>query len=162
MAFNFNRLDQPFVTTDQSGSYEFNNSIGILLPFNTQGGGLFRKSYFSIDQAKTNLLNLLSTRKGERLYHIDFGTDLYKAVFEQFDADGELEGFVRSTIVKALETWTPYLVLRSIRVSQPAPEVSTGEAIHSLKIDLVVSFDATFANINVVIFINNQGIVTVI
>jgi phage baseplate assembly protein W len=132
-----------------------------MLPFNTQGGGLFRKSYFSIDQAKTNLVNLLSTRKGERLYHIDFGTDLYRAVFEQLTGDGELEGFIRSTIVKALEVWTPYFVLRSIKISTPAGEVASVDAGHSLKIELTVSFDATFANINVVIFINNQGIITV-
>lgn len=162
MPFNFNRLDQPFVTNDQSGSYTFNNSIGVLLPFNTHGSGLFRKSYFTIDQAKTNLINLLSTRKGERLYHIDFGTDLYKALFEQLSGDGELEGFVRSTIVKALEVWTPYLVLRSIKVSRPAMDVIEAEAEHSLKIELTVAFDATFANINVVIFINNQGNITVV
>lgn len=161
MPFNFNTLEQPFVTVDQSGSFEFNNSIGVLLPFNTEGGGLFRRSYFSEDQAKTNLLNLLSTRKGERLYHIDFGTDLYKTVFEQITDDGELEGFIRSTIVKALEVWTPYLVLRSIRVTKPA-NISANDTQHSIKIELSVSFDATSANINVIIFINNQGTLTVI
>lgn len=160
MPFNFNTLEQPFVTSNQSGSIEFNSSIGVLLPFNTEGGSLFRRSYFSEDQAKTNLFNLLSTRKGERLYHIDFGTDLYKALFEQITDDGELEAFIRSTIVKALETWTPYLVLRSIRVTKPA-DISTSNSQHSIKIDLVVAFDATSSNINVVIFINNQGIITV-
>lgn len=160
MPFNFNTLEQPFITTDQSGSIEFNTSIGILLPFNTEGGSLFRRSYFSEDQARTNLFNLLSTRKGERLYHIDFGTDLYKALFEQISDDGELEAFIRSTIVNALETWTPYLVLRAIRVSKPA-DIAASNADHSIKIELSVAFDATASNINVVIFINNQGIITV-
>lgn len=160
MAFNFNTLEQPFVTVNQSGSFEFNSSIGVSLPFNTEGGGLFSRTYFSEDQAKTNLINLLSTRKGERLYHIDFGTDLYKAVFEQISDDGELEGFIRSTIVKAMETWTPYLTLRSIRILSPA-NIDQKNAGNSLKIDITATFDAMLTNINVIIFINNQGIITV-
>ena len=162
MAFNFNKLDQPFVTTDSSGSYQFNNSIGLLLPFNTQGGGLFRKSFFSIDQAKTNLANLLSTRKSERLYNIDFGTELYKAIFEPLDDNIELESFIRTEITTAMEKWTPYLVLKSIKITKPSLDLSEKEANYSIKVDINVSFDAILANINVVIFINNQGIVTVI
>lgn len=162
MPFNFNTLEQPFVTTDQSGSYQFNNSIGILLPFNTQGGNLFRKSFFSIDQAKTNVINLLSTRKSERLYNIDFGTDLYKAVFEQHADDGELESFIRSEIVKALEAWTPYLVLKSINIVKPATNMTVQDAEYSLQVNVTLEFDAALSNINVVIFINNQGILTVL
>lgn len=160
MPFNYTKLEPAFVTTDQSGSYVFNNSIGILLPFNSPSGDGFRKSYFSLDQAKTNLINLLSSRKGDRLYHIDFGTDLYEILFEPISDTSEIESKIRSSIISAIDTWTPYFTVSSVRVSYPANNANAIES-HLIKVFLSVIFNPTQSNINVVIFINNQGTITV-
>lgn len=160
MVFNFNTLEQPFVTVDQSGSFQFNNSIGIMLPFNPEDGGVFNKSFFSEDQARTNLMNLLSTRKGERLYHINFGTELYKVLFEQITDSGEIESFIRTEIITAMGEWTPYLTVTGIDITTPA-NIGSADSPYSIKVNLRTLFNPTQANINLLIFINNQGSITV-
>ena len=52
-----------------------NIAIGISLPFNGPAGP-FNKTYSTQDQAKFDLINLLLTNKGERLFNPEFGTDL--------------------------------------------------------------------------------------
>jgi phage baseplate assembly protein W len=160
MPFNYTKLDPAFVTADNSGSYTFNNSIGILLPFNSPSGDVFSKSYFSLDQAKSNLINLLSSKKGERLYHIDFGTDLYQILFEPISDTSEIETEIRSAIVSAINTWTPYFTVNSVKVRYPTQNANAIES-HMIKVELSVTFDPTQSNINVVIFINNQGSLTI-
>ena len=61
---------------DQDG----NIPIGIQLPFNGQSG-LFTSTFTSIDQAISNLKNLLLTNKGERVMQPAFGTDLSRILF---------------------------------------------------------------------------------
>jgi phage baseplate assembly protein W len=160
MAFNFTRLDEPFVTADKSGSFIYQNSIGITLPFNVEGGGVFNRSFFSDDQMRTNVINLLSTKKGERLYHIDFGTDLHRILFEQITDTGEIESKIRSTLVSAFDFWTPYVTLKALDIETPVPAMGKNSE-NSLKINLRLQFDPTQSNINVVIFIDNQGTLTV-
>ena len=58
-----------------------NIAIGVSLPFNGPAGP-FNKTYSTADQIKSNLVNLLLTNKGERVFNPDFGTDLKKALFE--------------------------------------------------------------------------------
>ena len=57
-------------------------ALGISLPFNTREGSLFDLTFLSIDAAITNLKNLLLTRKGERVNHPQFGTNLQDYLFE--------------------------------------------------------------------------------
>ena len=51
-------------------------AIGLSLPFNGDDNGLFNLNFLSIDQAISNVKNLLLTRKGERINHPQFGTNL--------------------------------------------------------------------------------------
>jgi hypothetical protein len=57
-----------------------NIAIGVSLPFD--GPVAFNSTYSTKDQIKSNLVNLLLTNKGERLYNPEFGADLSKALFE--------------------------------------------------------------------------------
>jgi len=58
-----------------------NIAIGVSLPFNGPAGP-FNKTYSTADQIKSNLINLLLTNKGERVFNPEFGMDLKKALFE--------------------------------------------------------------------------------
>ena len=51
-------------------------AIGITLPLQKGNGGYFAQSYQTSEQVKSNIKNLILTRKGERLMHPTFGTDL--------------------------------------------------------------------------------------
>ena len=61
---------------------ELDTGIGLTLPFNSETGKFGEVSYFSIDQALSNLRNLILTRKGERPMHPKFGTNLQDYLFE--------------------------------------------------------------------------------
>ena len=66
--------------------FEKDVAIGITLPFG-KNKGLFSLSYTTEEQSISNLKNLLLTRKGERLFQPEFGSDVYSLMFEQMDED---------------------------------------------------------------------------
>jgi hypothetical protein len=57
-----------------------NIAIGVSLPFN--GPGVFKSTYTTKDQIKSNLVNLLLTDTGERIMNPNFGTNLKRFLFE--------------------------------------------------------------------------------
>ena len=57
-----------------------NIAIGVSLPFN--GPGVFKSTYTTKDQIKSNLVNLLLTDTGERIMNPNFGTTLKRFLFE--------------------------------------------------------------------------------
>jgi len=66
-----------------------NIAIGVSLPFNSPG--VFKSTYTTKDQIKSNLLNLLLTSVGERVMNSTFGTNLQRYVFEGIsDTNSEL------------------------------------------------------------------------
>lgn len=66
-----------------------NIAIGVALPFNAPG--VFKSTYTTKDQIKSNLLNLLLTSVGERVMNPTFGTNLQRYVFEGItDENSEL------------------------------------------------------------------------
>jgi phage baseplate assembly protein W len=57
-----------------------NIAIGVSLPFN--GSGVFKSTYSTKDQIKSNLVNLLLTDIGERVMNPNFGTNLKRFLFK--------------------------------------------------------------------------------
>jgi len=57
-----------------------NIAIGVALPFN--GPGVFKSTYTTKDQIKSNLINLLLTDVNERVMNPNFGTNLKRFLFE--------------------------------------------------------------------------------
>ena len=70
-----------------------NVAIGVVFPFN--GNAVFNSSYTTQDQAKSNLINVLLTEPGERLYLPNFGVGLKKLLFENQIKEDELEGRIK-------------------------------------------------------------------
>ena len=64
-----------------SGEYD-SYAYGITLPVKNGGTGFFEQAFTSREQAKSNLINLLLTERGERVMQPDFGTGLKSLLFE--------------------------------------------------------------------------------
>jgi phage baseplate assembly protein W len=56
------------------------SKIGISIPFNNSN--IFNATYTTKEQIKSNLINLVLTQKGEKIFEPNFGTDIRKILFE--------------------------------------------------------------------------------
>ena len=88
-----------------------NRAIGISLPFS--GTVAFNSTFTSKDQLKTNLLNILLTEPGERIFLPNFGVGLRNYLFENFTNREELETRIRNQIIR----YAPQVELSEVRIS---------------------------------------------
>ena len=70
--------------------------VGVALPFN--GPGVFNTNYTTKDQTKSNLINLVLTEPGERIYKPFFGVGLNSLLFEQNIQKEELKTKIQEAI----------------------------------------------------------------
>ncbi len=89
-------------------------AYGITLPLKRGNTGFFEQAFTSFEQAKSNLKNLLSTAKGERLMQPEFGTGLQGILFDQMT--DEFEEKLQSTITESVNFWLPYITIKDIEV----------------------------------------------
>jgi len=87
--------------------------LGIGINKSSNQGGIFAVNYTTLTQAKDNIINLLMTRKGERVSQPEFGCDIWKVLFEPI-VDGDIDNKVETSIVSAVSNWLPYLTVNEI------------------------------------------------
>ena len=90
-------------------------AVGIILPLTVGRQGYFNQSYTTIEQAKSNLQNLLLTIKGERPFNPEFGSDLYSLLFEPMTDD--LKDLIIVAIESAVEEWMSYIDIKEVIVN---------------------------------------------
>ena len=92
--------------------------IGIDLPFRKSEGveGYFASTSFTIDAVKQNVIQLLQTKKGERLFQPNLGMNLRRFLFEQITSDTILD--IQNEIIDSFNFWLPFVTINDIRVEQ--------------------------------------------
>ena len=70
--------------------------VGVSLPFN--GPGVFNTNYTTKDQTKSNLINLVLTEPGERVYKTFFGVGLNSLLFEQNISKEDLQEKIQEAV----------------------------------------------------------------
>ena len=108
-----------------------NYAIGITLPLQF-GENTFEQAFLTKDQVKSNIKNLLLTKKGERIIQPEFGSGLQSLLFEQNVDD--LEGRIEDTINESLEQWLPYVTADEIDIE------STDELRDNNKLNVSIKF----------------------
>lgn len=98
-------------TTDLAENIHKILGIGINRASNSSGA--FQVNYTTIQQAKSNLINLILTKKGERVAQPDFGCDIWRILFEPI-VPGQIESEVEQTILDAVSTWLSYIQIDQI------------------------------------------------
>jgi len=89
--------------------------LGIGINETSNTGGVFATNFTTLTQAKSNLTNLILTKKGERVAQPEFGCDIWKVLFEQI-IDGEIDYEVERVISEAVNIWLSYLEINEIIV----------------------------------------------
>lgn len=126
-------------------------AIGVMLPFG-KPKGLFQLSYTTEQQAVSNLKSLLLTRKGERLFQPNFGSDVYSLMFENIDSD--LSSQLDESLRVDIEYWLPYIIIDDINI-----EVI--EDRNYVRIELSFRVTEQGANQQIILFIDNAGTTTI-
>jgi len=107
-------------------NYPFKDSNkGFLLDLNDTDSGAI----------KADLMHLILTQKGQRLYMPDFGTDLLKYIFEPSDAKTFSE--IKTDIKATVKRYIPNLIVKEIIVDQD----TNNEHKASIRIDYSISDD---------------------
>jgi uncharacterized protein len=87
--------------------------INIDFPFKDSKKGFYLKlNQTDRDSIRADLLHLLLTNKGERLYLPDFGSDLKKFIFEPNDDITHEE--IRENLNDTIKKYIPNLIINSI------------------------------------------------
>lgn len=113
------------------------NYINIQFPFQDDPDGKFLKLNTDAKQAiKSDLVHLLLTNKGERLYLPDFGANLRQYLFEPNDEVSA--NAIRNEINEAIKKFIPNLNVTQLTVTK------SEDNIHAVvvKIDYIVTISA--------------------
>jgi phage baseplate assembly protein W len=122
--------------------------ININYPFKDSPKGFFLDLTSESSAAiKADLMHLILTRKGQRLYNPDFGTDLLKFIFEP--EDGMTLSAIKSEITTVVKKYLPKLNLTEISVTEsPVSEYAAVVRIdYTISDDVFTSSDFVIINI---------------
>lgn len=89
---------------------------GIALPVDKKPGGFFQKQY-TRQIIRASILDILKTRKGERVMLPDYGSSLANIVFDPNDQATSIR--IRSLVSKDLARWEPRIRVLSVDASFP-------------------------------------------
>ena len=106
--------------------------IGLTLPVSFGRDGDFNRTKKTIKQTKSNIKNLLLTRRGERLGNPTFGSELMSVLFEPMD--GDLETKLEEAIRASLSEFLPFVNLLDIKFSRSENTISP-KIIFTMDID---------------------------
>lgn len=97
--------------------------INIDFPFRDSDNGFyFKMNKTDNDAIRADLLHLLLTNKGERLYSPDFGSDLKKYIFEPNDSITQAQ--IRDNLNETIKIYIPNLIVNEISFRNDTVEES--------------------------------------
>jgi phage baseplate assembly protein W len=93
--------------------------IGLSLPIQRGKKGYFNLNYDTISQAKSNIINLLKTVKGERRFQPLFGSGLQDVLFEpNLDNTPDI---LEQIIATDITQWIPNVKVKSVTITTQHP-----------------------------------------
>lgn len=100
---------KPLIETKPFEDY----ALGIRIPIQITNIA-FTQNFTELDQLKSNIKNLLLTKKGERLMNPDFGAGVETVLFEQITDD--FEDKIQDLITTAVDRYIPNVTIDEINV----------------------------------------------
>ena len=85
--------------------------VGVGFPLNHNSKGFFSRTKTALHQTKSNIKNLLLTKKGERLGNPLFGSDLFAVLFE---LEGDVESRMEEAIRSSIKQWLPFVKVENV------------------------------------------------
>lgn len=95
--------------------------IGITLPIQLGNTGYFEQGSDTLTQVRSNFINLILTRKGERVHQPEFGCCIHDYLFEQMTPDNI--SAAQQCVLDAVELWMPFLELVQFELDSTTTEI---------------------------------------
>ena len=128
--------------------------IGLTLPIQDGNSGYFDQSFDTLTQVKTNIINLLNTRQGERRFQPRFGTKLWGLVFEQ--NVNTLKDQAVNIVSQDISTWIPNVTVNDVTTTLLTnDQINSNTDMYMLEISIAFTINLTKQSDTVVISINN-------
>ncbi len=128
--------------------------IGIVLPIRDGNSGYFDQSFDTLTQVKSNIINLLNTRQGERRFQPTFGTRLWNLIFEQ-NTD-ILKDQAINIVTEDISTWIPIVTVTDVTSTfLTNNQIVANRDIYMLEIAVTFFVNLTKQSDTVVIVVNN-------
>tara|TARA_R100001377_G_C3099946_1_gene78824 strand:+ start:105 stop:518 length:414 start_codon:yes stop_codon:yes gene_type:complete len=108
--------------------------VGVGFPLSYGVNGFFNKTKTILEQARSNVRNVLLTAKGERPMQPDLGSNLRNIIFDQV---GNVEESIEEEIREVIGTQLPYIIINNVFVLQE--NASTN--IINVQLEFSVSLD---------------------
>lgn len=96
-------------------------AIGITLPLQLGNTGYFEQSFDTLTQVKSNFINLILTRKGERVHQPEFGCCIHNYLFEQLTSENI--DAAQQCVLSAVEQWMPFLELSQFTLNADPEDI---------------------------------------
>jgi phage baseplate assembly protein W len=100
---------KPIIETKEYEDY----AVGLALPIQISGVA-FKQNYTEIEQLKSNIKNLLLTKRGERVMNPLFGAGVETVLFEPITE--EFEDKIQTIITNSVERYIPNVDIEEINV----------------------------------------------
>lgn len=128
--------------------------IGITIPIQDGNSGFFNQSFDTLTQVKMNIINLLSTRQGERRFQPTFGTRLWNLIFEQ-NQDSLKEQAV-NLVTEDIASWIPNVTVNDITATLLTnTQIASNADMYMLQIAVTFTVNLTKQTDTVVVTIKN-------
>ncbi len=121
--------------------------VGIRFPLGRSQEGFFSQTKTVLEQAKSNIRNLLLTTPGERVFQPEFGSRLKFLLFEASESATNED--IEETIREAINRQLPYVLINELLVSAVP---NTNEVNVSLEFSVSIepdTFDTITFNFNI-------------
>lgn len=93
--------------------------VGFNIPLRRGTNGFFQQNFNTLDQAYTNIKNLLLTMTGERRMNVNFGSPIYNLLFEQVTNVEELKLILQQEIESLIKLYFPYVDIKNVEIIIP-------------------------------------------
>ena len=132
--------------------------IGLTLPIQDGNSGYFAQSFDTLTQVKSNIINLLNTRQGERRFQPTFGTRLWNLTFEQ-NID-TLKDQAVSIVNEDIMSWIPNVSITNITANLLTNnQINSNTDMYILEVAVSFVVNLTKQSDTVVVTINNSNVI---
>ena len=113
-------------------------SLGIGINRRSDSNGIFATNYTTIRQTRDNLINLIMTRKGERVMQPDFGCDIHRLIFEPIYGE-DIKDRVIDSIEDAVAMWMPFVSIDNVDFPFDDADIDNNKINVSIKFSLRIN-----------------------